>query len=352
MHLATVTVKSIVFGLALSAGLATSQAPRQQEVCSSSLGFSTAREEAHTLLASGHNSEALAPLERALVLCPDESVNARELASVLIEAGDTGYAETLLRELIARKDEAELHSLLGRALTRDKSYRDATAQYQVAATMEPSETHIFDFGTALMKVNFGAATEILQYGVKSYPASVKMHVGLALALYAQDRSEEGAQLLCAASALNPVDPLPMEVLADTKMVPKSLQAEAASRLAELRLRHPDNGLLLFDYALVTSGRLSGDRAVQSPEFIALLQKAVALDPKLAKAHFELALVYEEDEKYLSEITELKRAIHLTPGIELFHYRLAFAYRATGDMTRFREELARYRSLHSSAEASH
>ncbi len=352
MHHATAPVKIIIVGLALSASMATSRACGQQEDCSSSSAFSAARDEAHRLLPSGHLSEALPLMKLAFDLCPDDLANARELASVSIEAGDSVYAETLLRQLIARKNEAELHTLLGQVLTRDKSYRDAAAQYQVSATMEPTESHIFDFGTALMKIDFGAATQILQYGVKTYPASVKMHVALALALYAQDRYEEGAQLLCAASTLDPADPLPMEVLADTKIVPKFLQADAASRLDELRLRHPENGLLLFDYAVVKSGRLSGVSTAQSPEFIALLKKALTLDPKLAKAHFELALVYEEEKQYLSEIAELQQAIRLTPDVELFHYRLAFAYRATGDMTHFREELARYSSLHSSVDTSH
>ena len=321
----------------------------QQDCASSSQQILAAREHASILVASGHATEAVSSLKVAFGLCPTDVNIARELAFALMEAGDTGYSETLLKGLISRRDEAELHSLLGRALTIDKKNMDAAAQYQLAATMDPTEAHIFEFGTSLMKVNFGAAAEILHYGLRTYPASVKMHVALALALYAQDRSEEGAKLLLEASALDPTDVHPMEVLADTKIVPKSLQAEAERRLDTLRLRHAGNGLLLFDYTMVKSGRWSGEKTAKSPELIALLQRALALDPKLSKAHFELALVYEEEKNYAGEITELKQAIRLSSDTAQFHYRLAFAYRAIGDMRHCKEELASYSLLHSSAE---
>ena len=342
-----------MLALTLCARVAVAAVALQQAECSpGSKAFAAARAEAGRLLVAGRVAEAVAPLKRAYDLCSGDAENARDLASAAIEAGDTRYAEELLRDLIERQDGAELHSLLGKALARDGSHRDSAAQYQIAARMEPTEARIFDFGTSLMKVNFGAATEILRYGLKTYPASVRMHVALALALYAQDQSEEGARLLCAASALDPNDVHPMEVLADTKIVPKSVQAEAERRLDDLRRRHPGDGLLLFDYLMVKSGRWSGDKAANPSDLVPLLHKALALDPRLSKAHFELALVHDEEKNYSAEIAELQQAIRLTPSVEQFHYRLAFAYRAAGDMPHYKEELARYSSLHSRAEAVH
>lgn len=353
MNLLITRVRIIGAGLALTVSLVTCSLLGQQKECSSSSRvFLAARKDAASQLVSGRLEEALASMKRAFSICPDDFDNARELALASIEQGDTSYAENLLRELVKRQDYPELHSLLGRALTKDKDFQGAATQYQAAATMELTEIRVFEFGTSLMKINFGAATEVLQYGVDTYPSSVKMHVALALAFYAQDRSEEGARLLCAASELDPADVLPMEVLADTKIVPKSSQPEAERRLNELRLHHPGDGLLLFDYAMVKSGRWSGDKTARLPELTALLQKSLTLDPKLAKAHSELALVYEQEGNYLGEIAELKQAVRLTPDQEQFHYRLAFAYRATGDLPHSKEELARYKLLHLSAETSH
>ena len=75
-----------------------------------------------------------------------------------------------------------------------------------------------------------ATTFCHQYALKTYPASVKVHVVLALAFYAQDGDEEGALLLCMASDLDPSDAYPMEVLADTSGSSSRVFCERTDRL--------------------------------------------------------------------------------------------------------------------------
>lgn len=92
-----IEMRSIVFGLTLSASVATSKMPGQQKECSANAqALSAAREDADRLLVSGRVREALAPLKRAFGMCPNDADNARELASASIEAGDTAYSETLI----------------------------------------------------------------------------------------------------------------------------------------------------------------------------------------------------------------------------------------------------------------
>ncbi len=317
-----------------------------QSVCAArSKDFASDRAEAQRLEASGQPAEAVRQFRNAHRLCPDDYENSRDLAYAEIVAGDTDVAEALIQSLLQNGDKAELHSLMGMVLAAKKDYRNSAAQYQTAAKMEPTESNVFNFGTSLMKVNFGAATLILQYGLKSYPQSVKMHVALAVALYAQDRAEEGAKLLCQASELDPRDVHPMEVLADTGVVPRSVQPEAAKRLDKLRALYPNDGMILFDDAMVRSGRWSGDPSATPTWFAPMLHQALAMDPHLAKAYYQLALVAEQAKDYSAEISALKQAIGIDPGAEQFHYRLAFAYRASGDTANFQRELAKYTALH-------
>ena len=312
------------------------------------LEFSAERSEIVRLMRTGESSAVLKLLKDAYRLCPQDDENTRELADAELQAGDEEAAEGLLRDLLRRKNMPELHRLLGRSLAMRGEYKGAAAEYQIVATVDPTETSVFDFGTSLMKVNFGAAAEVLQYGLKSYPASIKMRIGLALAYYALDRPETGARLLCDAAKIDPSDVHPMEVLANTRVVPATIRPEATTRLEELRERYPKDGLVLFDFVMVKSGRWSGDDGSTSKELAELLKEALALDPTLAEAWYELALTYDRDNLHEQEVSALSKAIALDPQQERYHYRLAFALRATGDAAAFTSELATYTKLHQRA----
>ena len=310
--------------------------------------FSAERSEIVRLTRTGESSAVLKLLKDAYRLCPNDEDNAQELAAAELEAGDEDAAEVLLRDLLRQRNEPELHRLLGRSLAVRGDYKGAAAEYQIVATMDPTETSVFDFGTSLMKVNFNAATEVLQYGLKSYPTSIKMRIGLALAYYALDRPEMGARLLCDAAKIDPADVRPMEVLADTRVVPATVRSEATTRLEELHERYPKDGLVLFDFVMVRSGRWSGDDATTSEEFAGLLKEALALDPSLAEAWYQLALTYDKASLHEQEVAALRKAIANNARQERYHYRLAFALRATGDAAGFTSELATYAKLHEKA----
>lgn len=336
--------------IALAVGLAVSpgtplQMAQETRCASHAEEFAAARAELDRLARAGDRHAAIARLKEAYRLCPEESDNARELAAAEIQMGDEEAAEGLLHTLIRQRNSSELHGLLGKALASRGAYKESAVEYQLVATMDPTETSIFDFGTSLMKVNFGAATDVLQYGLKSFPGSVKIRVGLALALYAQDRPEDGARLLCEAAALDPDDVHPMQVLAKTRVVPSSIQPEAIRRFEQLRERYPKDGLILFDYAMVESGRWSGSDIATTDTFVRSLKEALALSPNLAEAWYQLALTYDQEKLYEQEIASLRKAIAIDAGEKRYHYRLAFTLRANGDTAGFKKELAIYTKLH-------
>jgi tetratricopeptide (TPR) repeat protein len=70
-----------------------------------------------------------------------------------------------------------------------------------------------------------------------------------------------------------------------------------------------------------------------------------LTPQLPQAYYQLSLISAQQRNYPEEIRFLKKAISLDPGNEEYHYRLAFAYRNSGDEAKFREELNEFQRLH-------
>jgi tetratricopeptide (TPR) repeat protein len=137
----------------------------------------------------------------------------------------------------------------------------------------------------------------------------------------------------------------MEILADTQIVPPALEPTITMLFAALHRKYPNDGLILFDYTMVQSGRWSNDKDSVPPHFNDSLRAALRLNPQLPQAYFQLSLISAQQGNNDEAIRLLKRAISLDPNKEEYHYRLAFAYRKAGDEARFRDELNEFQRLH-------
>ena len=267
------------------------------------------RAEALSLAQGGGSSRLVTLLTDLYSKCPGYE-NGRDLADAEVKAGQYENAKTLVTSLLKQQDRAELHSIFGNAEAAQKNYKAAAIEYQKAAEMDPSETNVFDFGMSLFHLDHDAAITILRYGVQKYPGSIKLHVALGTVLYADGKSLEGAQLLCEAEELNPSDPHPMELLAETEIVPPELAPRIISLFADLHKRYEHDGLILYDYTMVQSGRWSSSTDPAPPHFADSLEAALRLNPKLPQAYFQLSLIAEQQKNYAEEIRLLKEAIAL------------------------------------------
>lgn len=308
--------------------------------------FERQRNTAVRLLKAGKAADALQALSSAYMLCPVDYQNAYDLAVAEVHTGENDKARSLIVELLQNQNRADLHTLLGRLYSSEKNHRAAAAQFQQAAELVQSEPNIFDFGTSLFKIDWGAAEKILRFGIEKYPTSVRLHVALGTALYGQSMPDEGAAILCKAAEIDGSDPHPMEILADTEVIPLTLLPKVVSLFASLRGRYPNDGTLLFDYTMARSGRWSGSKDVVPPGFVEAISNALLLNPRLPQAYYVLGLVNAEEEQYNSAITLFKKAIELKPDKDEYHYRLAFAYRKVGDESAAKEEIQLFRELHS------
>ena len=77
---------------------------------------------------------------------------------------------------------------------------------------------------------------------------------------------------------------------------------------------------------------------------ALLRKATALDARHAKARVQLGILLSEQRRWREAIQALKAAIALEPDLAQAHFRLAQAYRRTGQTALADRELAIFERL--------
>jgi tetratricopeptide (TPR) repeat protein len=269
-----------------------------------------------------------------LSAAPDPSVDAElARAAAYLEAGEPARAVEVIRGVLPRRDNAAVRHLLGDALEAAGDLLGAAEEFQKAAHADPSEEHLFDWGNNLLQLRaYPPATDVLAEAVKRFPRSARLHVALGIARYSRGQFEDAIRAFCVAADLEPGDERPYLFLGEMYGVSAELAPEVTKRLARFVASQPGHALGHFFYAMSLWKGTPG--AAASPEVQVHLKKAVALDPRLAKAHFQLGVLYGDEGRYPEAISALEEAVRLEPSMAQAHYRLAQAYRRTG-----REELA-------------
>jgi tetratricopeptide (TPR) repeat protein len=214
---------------------------------------------------------------------------------------------------------------------------EAAREYQRAAELDPNETNLFDWGTELLTHRAAdQAVEVFTTGHRLFPRSIRMLLGLAVALYSRGSYDQAAQRFFEAADLNPSDPAPYLFLGKISNGPITDSPGFAERLERFARLQPENAWANYYYAATLTRT--------SPKTRALLEKAVRLDPKLGDAFLLLGIVYAEEGSLTKAISAYQSAIEATPPMEEAHYRLAQAYRKTGETGKAQKELELYQQL--------
>lgn len=292
--------------------------------------------DAHYALASfylqqGRIEAAIPHLERARAVDPAHYPSGYDLALAWLETGRADRARELISKMLGARETAELHNLLGDVEERAGNLVGAAEAYQRAAHMDASEEHLFDWGNNLLQLGaFEPAVEVFAAGTARHPASARLHVGLGIAQYSRRQYADAVASFCRAVDLSPSDPRPYQFLGEMYGLAPALGAEVTRRLAGFVEAQPDNATAHLYYAL---SLWKGQPAEAGPPDLrrveALLRRAVALDPTLAKAFLQLGILLVDQDRYAEAIEPLRTAAKLEPGLAQAHYRLARAYQRTG-----------------------
>ncbi|HZM51444.1 MAG TPA: tetratricopeptide repeat protein [Vicinamibacteria bacterium] len=269
----------------------------------------------------------------------DELARARGL----IEAGEPARAVEVVRGILPRRDTPDVRHLLGDALEAAGDLLGAAEEFQKAAHGDASEENLFDWGNSLLQLRaYVPATNVLAEAVRRFPRSARLQVGLGIVRYARGQFEDAIRAFCAAADLEPDDERPYLFLGEMYGVSAELAPEVTKRLARFVEKQPGHALGHFFYAMSLWKGTPG--AAPSPEVQVHLKKAVALDPRLAKAHFQLGVLYGDEGRYPEAISALEEAVRLEPSMAQAHYRLAQAYRRTGQEERAAKALEAFGRL--------
>jgi len=296
---------------------------------------------------AGEAAKAIPYLEKAHKIDPSHYECGHDLALAYLKTGRLAEARELLNGMIARNDKAGLHNLLGAVEERAGEIVQAAKQMQRAAEMDATEQHVFDYGNILLKYGAGeGALKIFRYGAGKFPRSARMKVGLGVALYSRGYYDDAVETLCEAVDLNPEDPRPLSFLGELHDVSAAMAEEVTKRLAHFARQYPESAEANYYYAL----SLWKINQPDPPEDVvrqveSLLKKALARNPRLHEAHYQLGLVYERQERWEDATGAYRKALDLKPDYARAYYRLGQTYLRLGKRKQAKQALDAYQRLH-------
>jgi tetratricopeptide (TPR) repeat protein len=264
---------------------------------------------------------------------------AKETAA--LKSGEPG--ETSANASETARD-ADSHRALGDRAERSGDALAAEREYEEAVRLNPSEQNYFAWGTELLLHRaVKPAAEVFEKGSAAHPKSARMLAGLGAALYASGDYANAARRVCAAADLQPGDATPYLFLGKMeKAAPDPLPC-IEQKLAQFARTQPASAQANYYYAvsLWKSGRGKEDSAnLQQAE--ALLQRAVAADPKFDEAYVQLGVVCAARGNSQQAIHAYKKAVEVNPQSAEAHYRLGLAYKRAGDEEKAEQELRLYK----------
>ena len=292
---------------------------------------------------NGKARDALAYLERAGELQPNDYENSYDLALANAHAGNYVRACESAQALLVHEDKAELHHLLGDMQEKLGNSLEAVREYQRAAEMDPREPYIFDWGSELLLHHAPEpAAEVFTKGSRLFPHSVRMLIGLGAAWFARGSYDQAVERICEASDLNPDDSIPYIFLGRLQSAEPTPSEKIVDKLHRFVTQQPGNAEANFYYAVgLWKLRRGSPDTARAAQIESLLNNAIHFDPKFAAAYLQLGVLHSEQKDYPRAISDYQQAIQADPKMDQAHYRLAQAYRQVGEAAKAKAELHIY-----------
>lgn len=281
---------------------------------------------------------AAAAFNAALTQQPANSDLLYNAALAEFEDGQPAKSQALLARMGDADASASAQSLYGDVEEKLGNYKQATQHYANAVTLDPSESNVYLLGIEFLRHwTFGPAIQEFRAATQKFPGSRRMRMGLAIAYYGNGNYDQAIPILADLLAQDPNSSLYADLLGRTCTVLTEGINPQCSTLVGFAENHPRNAIL------ATYAATSILHSPSSPESLALahklLRQALAADPKLPEAQFDMGTLLQTQSQWQQSIPWLERAIRLKPDYAEAHYRLARAYSHVGRHNEARKQIA-------------
>jgi tetratricopeptide (TPR) repeat protein len=261
-----------------------------------------------------------------------------DLALALLSSGATEQAGAALKAIPNNQRTDQVEALAGDIQEKLGDYKQALVDYQTAAHLNPSDANLYTLTAELLRHwTWPEAIEIARYGEKLYPASLRFKLAEGIGLYANSQFPLAAAVFSSLLIADPDNAVYADLLGRScSLVDDGVSAECEG-LEAFSKKHPENAKAATYAAAAILHRPAGQQDANQAE--AFLRQALAADPQLAEAHFEMGVLYQARLDWKQSATSLERAIALRPEFPEAHYRLSRAYAHMGRREEAQGEIA-------------
>jgi tetratricopeptide (TPR) repeat protein len=287
------------------------------------------------------NREAISAFRNALKRKP-EMLGAHILLALALARTEQFEAALphLDKALALDPRNAQLHVQRARVLQGLQRDTEALVEWQQASTLSPGDVDIlYELGRAYERLMTDSYQKIARADADSH----RVHQLLGKALEAKQEIAAAIEEFKLAAARKPDLPGLHYDLANLYW--KQGMHEDAERefRRELEL-DPENYLAAWKLANTYLATRRGDLA------LTYLDRALALNPKLAQAHRDKGKAMMQNERWEDALRSFGEVASLAPDEDTVHYRMSLAYRKLGKTAEAEAELAKFQKLKAQRDA--
>lgn len=255
----------------------------------------------------------------------------------LLSAHEVADAAAVASRIPNTESSAQVQSLLGDIAEHQGQFKSAVDHYQKAMDLNPTEANIYTLAMEFVRHwTFDPAIKIFDFGLERYPASTLLLSGKGIAEYADNHYADAASIFSGLLVHDPDNALYAEILGHScNLMPDSIPG--CGSIITFAEAHPSNAPASL-YAAESLLHNPGNQGALGKAEL-LLRRATADDPTLAEAWYELGVLDQQKGDWQESQTALEKCVALQPKLSKAHYRLALAYAHLGKRDRARQEIA-------------
>jgi tetratricopeptide (TPR) repeat protein len=283
---------------------------------------------AHAWMETGEPPKAAQAFSAAAALGPLDADTTHDRALALLQSNDAAGAKRVLDALpeSGRNDATE--GLSGETEERLGNYRQAEEHFSQAAHLNPTEPNIYAWVVELLRhFSWQPAVKVADYGIQQFPSSTRLKAARGIAFYADNRYKEAAAIFADLLTADPDNATWASLLGRNCALIADATATGCENLQRFAERHPQNAEAATYAAMALLHQPAEKR--DNAKARSLLQQAIAADPRLPDAYYQLGVLDQEETRWQDSTTPLEKAIALEPPLAEAHYRLARAYSHLG-----------------------
>ncbi len=283
---------------------------------------------AQALMLAHRPTEASDAFSAAAAAAPSDAKVRYDWAFALFESGSAAKASDVLKQVPAEAMTNQMYTLAADANERAGRFEEAIVEFEAAARQNPSDENLYALTAELMRHwNWDEAIKVAEYGSRLYPQSEHFQTAAGASLYGKNDFSGAVKVFSMLLAAEPENATAADLLGRSCAALSGGEFTGCNAVYDYAERHPGNPVMTTYAAIALLHAPENSNNLDKAE--SLLRAAIARNPNYAEAYLRLGSVQQVRQQWAASAQSLERAAALDPASAEAHYRLARSYAHLG-----------------------